>query len=108
MAITTDRIQFNEGELHDVVITIPESIDLSEYEAVIQVRQKPDHPLILEYKTEDDTITRNGQDLLLSILPAQSVGKVGTWQWQLKLIKSSTNIYKFPIYPFVIKSVIVQ
>jgi predicted secreted protein len=108
MAASTEKIEFNEGELHNVVITIPETINLSDYEAVLQVRKSPNSAVVFEFKTEDDTMLVSEQNLLVSILPETSVGKVGAYHWQLKIVNGPEMVYKFPINNFVIKSVIVQ
>lgn len=103
-----DKIEFNEGELHNVIISVPEEIDISDFEAVFQVRKKPNSTLIFEFKTDDDTMLVSGQDFLISILPDDSIGKVGSYYWQLKITNGSEIVYKFPINSFIIKSAIVQ
>jgi hypothetical protein len=108
MATTTERIEFFEGELHDVIIVVPEDIDIADFEAVFQVRKSPNATLIFEFKTDDDSMLVSGQNYLISILPEDSLGKVGAYHWQLKIVNGAEIVYKFPINSFIIKSAIVQ
>jgi hypothetical protein len=79
-------ITLDAGETLGVVLTVPEDIDISDYEAKIEVRKKPNSSVVLSFDTSDDTITKNDQQLHFSILPSQTTNAMGgEYKWQLML-----------------------
>lgn len=94
------NITFKEGALHNIVINIPVEIDLTLYDAKIQVRASAGDEVIFEFSTALGTITEGTNSLLVEIPASISIGKAGTYKWQLMLIKDEDDVIKFPIYNF--------
>lgn len=98
------NITFKEGTAHSVVINLPVEIDLTVYDAKIQVRQAAGDEVVFEFSTQADTLTDGINSLLLEIPATLSVGKAGSYKWQLMLNNTTDleDIIKFPIYGFTV------
>lgn len=84
-------ITLDAGETLGVVLTVPETIDITDYEARIEVRKKPNSTIIIAFDTSDTTIAKSGQELHFSFLPDQTTNTIaGEYKWQLMLY-SETN-----------------
>jgi len=100
-------ISFEQGEKHNVLITIPDTVLLSEYYARIEVRVAFNAKIELAFQEELDL---NGQQILLTI-PASATENInGKYMWQLMLVKLNDpeDVIKFAADSFIINSSIVK
>lgn len=99
-------IIFDQGEKHNVLITIPTVILLSQYTPRIEVRAAYNSAIVFEYEADLDI---NGQQILLTI-PASATESInGKFIWQL-MITSKTDpddVVKFSADSFIINPAIV-
>jgi len=95
-------IQFKEGSFHLVTLTLPEAIDLSRYIASIQVRETPTSAVRFKFSTEDGTLIKSGQNLILNIPAFISLNRATKYKWQLGLYTNSTDVILFEYCDFII------
>lgn len=100
-------ITFKEGTFHNIVITIPDEIALDNFKAKIQVRENINAGLLFEFSTEDNTLEKNNNSISLSIPANKTVGKAGSYLWQMGIWTNEEDAIKFPISKFIIIPTIV-
>lgn len=93
-------ITVKEGADDLVIINIPVGIDLSLYDASIQVRPNAGLALIKEFKTPD-TLTITGQQIVWNIPANSFTGHSGRLKSQLKLTGENT-VKIFPADDFIV------
>ena len=83
-------IRLDAGETLALKVTVPSVINLSTYQARIQVRSSVRSPAVFTFDTATNTITKSGQDLHFSFLATQTNNtKAGQYLWQLMLYHAS-------------------
>ena len=97
-------IQFTEGVLHTVEITIPDAFSLSGKKAKVQVRRDPKSPAILEFSTgdPDGNFVISGQKIDWVIPGYMSIEKDGRWKWQLIIWTDEINPAASDTFSFII------
>lgn len=78
------QIIFNQGESHTVLITIKPEFPITNYTPEISVAKNRDEAPVKVYEFGPQ-LQKNGQDILLTILPADTEEISGDFNWQLSL-----------------------
>lgn len=78
-----------EGDVADIVITVPAIISMTGRTAKFQVRDKYNKVIITK---SGNGLTVNGQVITIPLLPADTEGKGEKNRWELEVINSSGPI----------------
>ena len=100
--ISPATIVFYEGAEHIVTIPITGFVPLTNYNASIQFRNLQG-ALMMTFTTTDGTLVISEQSIIMNILPANSIGKSGKGNWQLKIWTSSLDVAKFDTCDYIIE-----
>ena len=100
-------IIFQEGSVHTVTMTIPDTIPLVGKQASIQVRNRPDSGLDFQFYTDttkegDGILGISGQVITLFIPADVSLGKADTYMWQLKIYSTDDDAINSAVFDFII------
>ena len=100
-------IIFQEGSVHTVTMTIPDTIPLTGKQASVQVRNRPDSDLDFKFYTDttkesDGTLGIEGQVITLFIPADLSLGKADVYKWQLKIYSTDEDAINSAIFDFII------
>lgn len=75
-----------EGDTADVVIIVPDILDMQDYQAQFAVKSNMGET-IFDKKTAEGTATKTGQTITVPIAPADTKGKPGKYRWELQVTK---------------------
>lgn len=79
-----------EGDTADVVVVVPEILDMNSYSAQFQVRDT-NRRTLFNKSSEDGTIQISGQTITIPLLPEDTKNRPGKHRWELQ-IASQTQL----------------
>jgi hypothetical protein len=105
------RITMKEGDLKAIRLIVPDTLDMSERHAKIQVRDRPRGKVVLEFSTldtENNYLQKNGQYINWTIPAFLSVGKAGVYEWECAIYSNTADARRRARGPFEITPSITQ
>lgn len=85
------QIARQEGDTADVVVVVPDVIDMGNYQARFVVKDSS-RRAVIDKKSVDGVLTVTGQTITIPLLVADTKGKAGKHRWELQLTNATEVI----------------